>query len=122
MAIGGNYGSDRHGDYDLESPAIDLSDAPGSVQLSYWRWLNGNGMTGGAKHFVEVYNGLAWVTIWSTANLITDSAWTRVEFDVTAYKNAAFKVRFGYNMFMKGATVMSGWNIDDVRLSSSSCE
>jgi hypothetical protein len=77
---------------------------------------------------VEVFNGTSWVVVWSNASLgdvlITDSSWTRFSFDVTAYKNANFRVRFGHQTGKKGAFlswIMSGWNIDDISLSSASC-
>jgi hypothetical protein len=54
--------------------------------------------------------------------VFTDSAWTRVEFDVTPYKGSAFRVRFSYAVQKVGAVPMSGWNIDDVTLSSGTCQ
>ena len=56
--------------------------------------------------------------------LITDAGWGRFTYNVTAYKNANFRVRFGYKIYKQGpfaAWIMSGWNVDDVSLSSGTC-
>jgi hypothetical protein len=112
----------------LTSPVIDLSGAGGTVLLTFWRWLNGDECSGSGcwmQHNVEVFNGTSWVVIFNGTALFTDAAWTRQEFNVTSYKNAQFRVRFGYstavdkNLYAWG---MSGWNIDDVTLSSATCQ
>lgn len=128
IVLGGNYTNVVHpADY-LTSPVINLSSAPGTVKLTFWRWLNCD-YDPYVTDTVEVFNGSSWVVIWTNAsvgnNLITDIAWNRWEFDVTAYKNANFRVRFGHKVDKKGnflAWIMSGWNIDDVSLSSGTCD
>ena len=56
----------------------------------------------------------------SAGAMVTDSVWGKIEYDVTAYKNSAFRVRFGYSIGA-GAYVMSSWNVDDVTPSTTSC-
>jgi len=126
--IGGNYTAPPHDFYYMTSPVINLSGASGTVNLTYWRWLNCD-WSPFTTHLVEVFNGTSWVTVWSNAsvgnNLIVENTWSRWTHDVTAYKNAQFRVRFGYRTDKQGAFlawVMSGWNIDDLTLSSGTCQ
>lgn len=126
IVLGGNYSIADAGPNYMTSPIINLSAAAGSVKLTYWRWLNCD-WDPYVTDTVQVYNGSTWVTLWSSAsvgeNLITDNGWGRYEFDVTAHKNASFRVRFSH-MTASDAFVpwiMSGWNIDDVSLSSGTC-
>jgi large repetitive protein len=123
VVLAGNYSNAQHAAYYLTSPAIDLS-GPGDMQLSFWRWLNCD-YDPFTTHTVEVWSGTDWVVLWSNASLgnvqVTDAAWTNVTLDVTAYKNASFRVRFGHKMGKSGnflAFIMSGWNIDDVAIGS----
>lgn len=125
IVLGGNYSYATHSAWYLTSPAINLSSAGGSVKLTFWRWLNCDAVPYTTDK-VEVYDG-SWHTLWTNPGsnvLVTDSAWTRETFDVTSYKSANFKVRFGFATGTKGAFrawIMSGWNIDDVSLSSGTC-
>jgi hypothetical protein len=128
ISIGGNYTAPIHDFYYMTSPVIDLSGAAGSVNLTYWRWLNCD-WDPFTTQVVEVFNGSTWVTLWSNAssgnNLIVENSWTRWTHDVTAHKNAQFRIRFGHRTDKQGnflAWVMSGWNIDDVTLSSGVCQ
>jgi hypothetical protein len=106
------------------SPAVDVSGAP-AVKLAFWRWLNSD-----ASEYmtstVDVFDGSTWVNVYTNpsgaGNLVTDAAWTRQEYDVTAHRNAAFRVRFGYAIVSTNVYAMSVWNVDDVRLSTASCQ
>jgi hypothetical protein len=128
VAVGGNYSHNPvHDFYYLTSPVINLSAAAGTVKLTYWRWLNCD-FDPYVVDSVEVYNGSAWVTVWSNSSLgnvlVADNNWLRFEHDVTAYKNAGFRVRFGHKTGQKAnflPFIMSGWNLDDVSLSSATC-
>jgi hypothetical protein len=53
--------------------------------------------------------------LWQSNGQITDNAWTFQSFNVTAYKNQFFRIRFGFSV-ASGAPVVSSWNIDHVRL------
>jgi hypothetical protein len=126
IVLGGNYSVQPHAAHYLVSPSINLNSVAGTVNLSFWRLLNCDYQPYVTAK-VEVWNGSSWVTLWqnSTNQLTADAAWTRFEFDVTAYKNNAFKVRFGHQVDTSGmflAWVMSGWNIDDVTLASGTCQ
>ena len=105
------------------SPAVDVSAAP-SVLLRFYRWLNTDA-NGWMTSTVEVFDGSAWVNVYTnpsgSGNVVADSAWAKQEYDVTAHKSAAFRVRFGYSVTDAGVYAMSCWNVDDVTISSASC-
>jgi hypothetical protein len=105
------------------SPAVDVSAAP-AVKLGFYRWLNTDA-DGWMTSTVDVYDGTAWVNVYTNpsgaGNIVADGAWTKFEYDVTVYKNAAFRVRFGYAVTDSGVYSMSCWNVDDVTVSSASC-
>jgi hypothetical protein len=103
------------------SPAVDVASAP-AVWLTFYRWLNsdeGSYMTS----TVDVWDGAGWVNLYSNpaSTVVTDAAWTRESFDLTAYENAALKVRFGYAVLSASVYAMSCWNVDDVMLSTVAC-
>jgi hypothetical protein len=112
--IGGNVTTEVHDFYFLTSPALDASGWP-TLHLTYWRWYNGdylNYMEG----VVEVWDGTAWVRIFSTGNApgVTDPGWAFQSFDITPYRNPRLQVRFGHQVLNSGAFFSSGWNLDDV--------
>jgi hypothetical protein len=106
------------------SPAVDVSAAP-SLKLAFYRWLNSDA-SDWMTSTVDIYDGTAWVNVYTNpagaGNIVADAAWTRFEYDVTAYKNAAFRVRFGYAITSTGVYAMSCWNVDDLTLSTLSCQ
>jgi hypothetical protein len=105
------------------SPSVDVSTAPALI-LTFYRWLNTDS-AGWMTSTVDVFDGSSWVNLYSnptgSAGIVTDSAWMKVSYDVTAHKNAAFRVRFGYAIVDAGVYAMSCWNVDDVMLSSVAC-
>jgi len=105
------------------SPAIDVSAAP-AVMLQFYRWLNSDA-DGWMTSTVDVFDGSTWVNVYTnpsgSGNVVADDAWTKVVYDVTAHKNAAFRVRFGYAVTDAGVYSMSCWNVDDVTVSSATC-
>jgi len=118
--IGGNARLDENHSFRyLTSPAVDLSGVTGPVWLEFFRVLNSD-YPPYMDASVEVYDGARWVTLYAvpfSGPPVKESAWTRAAYDVTPYKNAAFKVRFGYAVYnAEGAYFVGSWNIDDVRL------
>ena len=105
------------------SPAVDTSSAS-TLKLRFYRWLNTDA-DGWMTSTVDVYDGSAWVNVYTNpsgaGNIVADAAWTLVEYDVTAQKNAAFRVRFGYEVTDSGVYSMSCWNVDDVMVSTAAC-
>lgn len=112
--IGGNMSvAAVHPYYYLTSSYINTAGAP-NLELRFWRYLN----TDYPSYLpcqVDVYNGTAWVNIYTSDSSTFDSAWTEQVFDVTDYRNPQFRVRFGHSVLStSGVWTMSGWNIDDV--------
>jgi hypothetical protein len=72
---------------------------------------------------VEVYNGSTWVNVWQNPSgmVVNDTAWTKMSHDVTAHKNANFRVRFSYLIGSSGVFTCAGWNIDDIQLVNAQC-
>jgi hypothetical protein len=102
------------------SHAVDVASAP-SVFLTFYRWLNSDTPKYMASA-VDVYDGTQWVGVYTNpASLVTDAVWTKEQYDVSAYRNPAFQVRFGYEVVSTSAYSMSCWNVDDVTLSSAAC-
>ena len=127
VVIGGDENPVAHPYYYLESPAINTSAAAGPVILGFYRWLNSD-YDPYMHNRVEVYSGSQWIVVWQTgAPLgITDSppvgmGWTYVSYDVTAYKNAGMKVRFGYDIGSADVFTIGSWNVDDVLVASAAC-
>ncbi|MEZ4294513.1 MAG: hypothetical protein R3B70_06025 [Polyangiaceae bacterium] len=122
VVIGGNASTNLHDYYYLESPAFDTSGAAGSVILGFYRWLNSD-YDPFMHNRIEVYNGNQWITLFTSGGPpgIMDNAWTYVEFDLTAYKNASMRVRFGFDITSGGVFTIGSWNIDDVLVASAGC-
>jgi hypothetical protein len=121
--LGGNYATSVvHAAEYLTSPAVNLSAAGGTVYLTFWQWLNSD-YPPFITDTVDVWNGSVWINLFTNpaATVMSGFAWTRVQYDVTAYKNAALKVRFGLTQGSVGAYILGGWNVDDVSLSSATC-
>ena len=49
---------------------------------------------------------------------ITDGAWKKVALDLTPYKGAGTKVRFGVIVGQAGTFTVASWSIDDLRFVS----
>ncbi len=122
VVLGGLESTALHGMYYLESPNIDTSGAAGPVILSFFRWLTSD-YTPYMTNEIAVYNGTQWVVLWVSGGppQIIDTSWTYIEHDLTAYKNAAMRVRFGFSVDNAGVFPVGSWNIDDVLIASSGC-
>ncbi|HTN85158.1 MAG TPA: hypothetical protein VL242_15775 [Sorangium sp.] len=106
----------------LTSPILD-TDVDGAVTLSFWRWLN----TLSRNHVkIEVFDGTSWVVIYQSTlgagSRVLDSSWTNVTYDLTPYRNPNLQIRFGWRVFVHfGGAYSSGWNIDDVQVTTDAC-
>ncbi len=130
VVIGGFPSKNVHGFYYLESPAVDTTKAtPGaSVELRFWRWLNAD-YNPYMRSRIEVWNGSAWTVIWNTLSqpspqFLIDApprgmGWYPMSFDVSAYKNPQFKVRFGFDVGNGQVYSVGGWTLDDLAIVSS---
>ena len=127
VVIGGDETPVIHPYYYLESPPFDTSAAAGSVIVGFYRWLNSD-HDPYMHNRVEVFNGSQWIVVWQTGPSpgITDSpptgmGWTYVSYDITNYKNAGMKVRFGFDIGSGGVFTIGSWNVDDVLVASAMC-
>ena len=126
VVIGGNAFVDPinsiHPYYWLESPPFDTANAAGQVILGFQRWLNSD-YADYMHNAVEVWDGAMWVNLWtSDFNPIEEDAWTFIQYDLTPYKNASMKIRFGFDIGeASNVFIMSSWNIDDVLVASAAC-
>ncbi len=129
VALGANYATAATGPFYLTSPEFDLR-ASGTVNLVFWRWLNSDAAPF-IVNSVEAFNGTAWQVVWASPTGTTmpflATEWTRVEYDLTPFKNtddaknAGFRVRFGFAVGRPEAFHYAGWNIDDIRVERSAC-
>ena len=117
VILGGNVVG-PHPFYYLESPVINTASASGPVILEYSRWLNSD-FSPWMTNQVQVYDGSTWQTVWQSGPVpgIADTLWTQHTFDITVFKNANMKVRFGYDG-INGVFSVSGWNLDDIKIST----
>jgi hypothetical protein len=118
VAIGGNAITPTvHPSYFLTSPPINIQGAP-TAYLNFARWLNSD-YTPYMQNRIDVFDGISWVNIYLSGGSpgVQDSAWTTcLSYDVTAYANAAFQVRFGFSIGSTGVFVVSSWNVDNVSI------
>lgn len=99
--------------YTAISPIINCS-GYSNVTLGFMRWLNVETSTYD-EAFIHVNNGSGWVEIWANSATMPESAWTWVEYDISAIADdeANVQIRFGlgptddYDQY-------SGWNIDSL--------
>lgn len=117
------YGYNLNGDYTNNMPeyaltttAIDCS-ALTRVTLRFWRWLNVERPLYDKATIRVSTNGTSWTQVWQNEAEITDNAWNRVEYDLSAYADGQATV---YVRWVMGPTdsswLYSGWNIDDVEI------
>lgn len=117
-------GYNLSGDYDnrmnstewATTPSIDCT-AMTNVMLSFYRWLNVE--KAWYDHaYIEVSNdGSTWNTIWQNSAEITDSSWTLLTYDISAFADEQATVYIRWGMGTTDRTWQySGWNIDDVKL------
>ena len=123
VVIGGNASTATHDFYFLTSPVVNLSGATGTVTLDFYRWLNSD-YTPFMQNKVDVFNGSSWQNIWISGGSpgVLDSSWVQQSFNVTAFANPNFQVRFGFNIGSSGVFTVSSWNVDDVRISDTSLQ
>jgi hypothetical protein len=118
--VGGCALATLHAYYFLTSPAFDTTNAP-AVILSFQRWLRTD-YTPYMNSVVQVFNGATWYTVWQNGGApISDTAWTKVTYDISNYKNANMRIRWGFNVGSQGSAASGSWNIDDVLVMAGTC-
>lgn len=122
VSIGGNAPLDVHPYYYLTSPVVD-TDVPGGVYLTFWRLLNSDESPQMVNR-VEVFDGVRWNVLFESGGYpgVRDAIWTKIRYDLTRFKNASLRVRFGYTIARDSfVDLISSWNVDDVEISNAAC-
>jgi len=120
VVIGGDASTDNHDYAFLESPAFNTANASGKVILGYYRWLNSHGDPF-MHNRIDVWNGNQWITVWASGDFFFSDSWSFFQHDITNYKNAAMRVRFGFDVKQFDFSSFSSWNLDDVLVGSQAC-
>jgi len=108
-----------HDYYYLTTPIFDASDAP-EVWLQFQRWLTSDA-TPYMKNVIQVFDGTAWQTVWSSSASINDTLWQKTVLDLSQWKNPQMQVRWGFSIGQSGVFNKGSWNIDDIFISSAPC-
>jgi hypothetical protein len=123
------YGYNLDGDYTnslsekwLTTTAIDCSDYT-NVAVAFQRWLGVESPSWDHAYFDVSINGSGWSNVWQNTSEITDSAWTEVEYDISAIADGQSSVYLRWGMGTTDSSVeYCGWNIDDVVLTGSNID
>jgi hypothetical protein len=117
VVIGGCSSTTAHPDYCMTSPILDTADVDGPLMFEYWRSLHSD-WSSFMENRIDVFDGNAWVNVWTAqhSGTLSDPDWQRLAYELTAYKNADFRVRFCFNT-SSGVWASASWNVDDVALS-----
>lgn len=109
-----------HPYYYLTSPEFNTANAP-AVILTFKRWLRSD-LAPYMNSVVEVYNGITWYPIYQNGGaVVADTAWTTMTYDLTNYRNANMRIRWGFTVGAQGTAATGSWNIDDVRVMAGHC-
>ena len=102
----------------LTSKAYDCTGLLG-VKVSFQRWLNVESSTYDRAYFKVSNNGTNWVTVFQNSATMTATAWTKVSYDIAAIADNSPTVYFRWTMGVTDSSVQyTGWNIDDLEISS----
>ena len=115
--LGGDYSASTIGTFTLTTGALNFTNKM-SVQLQFQRWLNTDAIIGGfgAGVIIQIStNGTTWVQVWKNSTIVTDSSWSKQQYDISAMadRSPTVYVRWVYQV-VSGAQAYSGWNIDDI--------
>ena len=115
--LNGDYSTTVGGPYYLTTGPLDCS-SRSATKLQFQRWMNTD-TSPYVVSTVEVSNdGTNWTSVWNNTTSVNDSAWTKVQYDISsvADNKPAVYVRWSHKIGLAGAYAYSGWNIDDVEL------
>lgn len=113
--LAGDYQDNMSEQYLVSTP-LDLSNLTGT-SVSFQRWLNVETSTFDHAKFWISTDGATQNVIWENPGEVTDSAWNKVEFDISSLADGQPTVYLGWTMgTTDGSFVYSGWNIDDVQI------
>ncbi len=123
------YGVNLQGDYtvDVDGPHY-LTAGPydcrlyRDVELEFARWLNTDEADYVHTTIEFSFDGMIWASVWEYENteaFLTEDAWQTVVYNLgtVADHRKSLYLRWGYEIRDVEAWSMSGWNIDDIKLS-----
>lgn len=125
----GVLGYNLAGDYenslparDATSPAIDCS-GHAETRLRFCRWLGVEQPIYDKATVSISTNGTDWTTLWQNPAIIVDLEWMNIEYDISeiADNQPAVYLRWTMGPTNNGLR-LCGWNIDDVRVVSLTCQ
>jgi hypothetical protein len=95
------------------SPPLDCSDAV-QIGIQFKRWLNV--APNDVASVAVSADGVSWTTVFASDGYLVENAWSTHTYDVSAWadRNPNFRIRFG--LVSDNVLQLSGWNIDDIRL------
>ena len=101
----------------LTTGAIDCSNLSNTT-LVFWRWLGVENSTYDHASVLVSNDGANWTSVWQhVGSTLQDTAWVRVEYDISAVADGHSTVYIRWVMGPTDASVTySGWNIDDVQI------
>ena len=109
----------------LTSPPIDCT-GKFDVILRFWRWLCVDWPAYDHASVRVSTNGVDWVTVWENTDPVVpmvDTAWVQQTIDLSAIADDQPTVSVRWTMGpTDGSWTACGWNIDDVRLDTTSCD
>lgn len=100
--------------YTSTSPTFDCSEF-NNTTLNFYRWLNVEQPAYDHAYIdISSDNGSTWTNLWANSATMEESAWTQVNYDISAYADgqSTVKIRFCLGSTDSGWQY-SGWNIDD---------
>jgi hypothetical protein len=116
VLIGGLSGPPGHPPQYMTSPVIDLGviDPVVSKELRFWRHMASTDVF--MDETVDLWDGAAWVNVFSLAGTVQDLDWTELVIDISGYTNSDFQIRFGHtvNSALPVGPAEPSWSVDDV--------
>ncbi len=106
----------------VTSPAINCSGLE-NIHLQFCRWLGIEKPTYDDARVMISNNGTDWEVIWENYATISDLEWINIDYDISSMADNQSTVYLRWTMGpTDGGLRFNGWNIDDVRIISMSCQ
>jgi len=110
------------GEEHLTSPPINCSGHDG-IHLRFMRWLGVEAPTVDHAYVRVSTDNVNWTTIWQNGCTLADNLWMPVEIDLSPWADGHPTIYLRWTMGpTNGSFAYCGWNIDDVKLISYSCQ
>ena len=117
------YGFELGGDYANNMPQRHLTSTPidcsafGGTIVKFQRWLNVEQPAYDHATFSVSNDGVNFTQVWTNSSELNATAWTQVEYDISAVADGQATVYLRWTMGTTDSSwQFSGWNIDDVEI------